>query len=336
LSHARRTADASMESMNDAPAVCTIVLNWNGLADTRECLGSLRNVDYPANRVIVVDNGSESDEAGVLEKEFGGFIEVIRNASNLGFAGGMNVGIRRALEAGAEYVLLLNNDVIVDPAFLKELVNGAKTCDHLAAACPTTYFFDDRDRIYSTGGVVNLWTGTARQVGRGKLFPRDPETSRRGKWVIIEVPTAMIAPRDYADGVCMLMAREAIEKVGLLDEAYFMYWEETDWCIRARRLGLKSYYVSAAKVWHKAERSLTSTDDFHYHYQRNALLFVRKRGNALQLVSALLTHLLVYAPWYLVRRPGRIGRALAEWRAVLWNAGFRGRTRNQPRQRPLV
>ncbi len=89
-------------------------------------------------------------------------------------------------------------------------------------------------------------------------------------------------------------------------------------------------------MWHKAARARASDNDFHYLYERNALMFVRKRGNALQVATALLTHLLIYGPWYLVRRPGRIGRALAEWRAVLWNAGFRGGTRNQPRQRPLT
>jgi GT2 family glycosyltransferase len=175
--------------------------------------------------------------------------------------------------------------------------------------------------IYSTGGRANLWTGTARQIGRSE---RD-----RGQFEAEAV-------RDYADGLCMLIPAVAIEKVGLLDEEYFNYWEETDWCFRAREKGLRCYYVPAAKVWHKAERSLSSTDDFHYHYQRNALMFVRKRGNGLQFATALLTHLLVYGPWYLIRRPGRIGRAVAEWRAVLWNAGFRGGTRNQPRQRPLT
>lgn len=307
--------------MNEVPVVFTIVLNWNGLEDTRECLQSLRKVDYPANRVIVADNGSEADEAGVLEEEFGGFIEVSRNPVNLGFAGGMNAGIGRALEAGAEYVLLLNNDVTVEPGFLGAMVAAALGHPDLAAACPKAYFRDRPDEIYSTGGRVNLWTGTARQIGRGE--------TDRGQFEREGV-------RDYADGLCMLIPAAAIETVGLLDEEYFTYWEETDWCFRARKKGLRSYYVPGAKVWHKAERSLTSTDEFHYHYQRNALLFVRKRGNVLQAVTALLTHLLVYGPWYLVRRPGRIGRAAAEWRAVLWNAGLRGSQRNEPRQRPLV
>jgi len=303
------------------PRVFTVVLNWNGLVDTRECLASLLRADYPENRVLVVDNGSDGDEARVIQREFGGRVEVVRNAGNLGFAGGMNVGIRRALEAGAEYVLLLNNDVTVDSGFLTAMVAAAGRRPDLAAACPKAYFRDRPDVLYSTGGRVNVWTGTARQVGRGE---RD-----RGQY-------EEEAVRDYADGLCMLMSREAIERVGLLDEGYFLYWEETDWCFRARAQGFRCYYVPGARVWHRAARSLTPTDEYHYQYQRNALMFVRKRGKPLQVATAFLAHLLVYAPWYLVRRPGRIGRALAEWRAVLWNAGFRGGGRNQPRERPLV
>lgn len=303
------------------PRVITIVLNWNGLADTRECLQSLRHIDYSPNHIIVVDNGSEADEGVILEQEFAGFIEVIRNPANLGFAGGMNVGILRALEAGADYVLLLNNDVTVDPAFLSAMVAAAGRHPDLAAACPKAYFRDRPDVIYSTGGRVSLWTGTARQVGRGQVD--------RGQFDAEAV-------RDYADGLCMLIPAAAIQGVGHLDEEYFNYWEETDWCYRARKAGLRCCYVPDARVWHKAERSLSSTNEFHYHYQRNALMFVRKQGSALQAATALLTHLLVYGPWYLVRRPGKIGRALAEWRAVLWNAGFRGSARNQPRGRPLL
>src|SRR3970282_124118 len=117
----------------------------------------------------------------------------------------------------------------------------------LGAACPKAYFSDRPDVIYSAGGSVNLWTGTARQIGRGE---RD-----RGQFDVE-------AARDYADGLCMLLPVTAIEKAGLLDEEYFNYWEETDWCFRAKEKGLRSYYLPAAKIWHKAERSRSPGDVF--------------------------------------------------------------------------
>ena len=306
--------------MSEAPRVSTIILNWNGLADTRECLQSLRDASYPAQRVTVVDNGSKQDEARLLEEEFGDFIHLIRNPTNVGVAAGWNIGIRYALEQGTDYVLLLNNDVIVDPGFLSELVAAAESRPGLAAACPKTYFRDRPDVIYSTGGRVNLWTATARQIGRGQA-----DLGQFGR----------VARRDYADGVCMLIPTTAFERVGLLDEDYFAYWEETDWCFRAREKGLRCCYVPEAKIWHKAARSISPGNDFYYLYRRNALLFVRKRGNPLHLASALLVHFFVYGPLYFLRHPSRIGRAPAEARALLWHATNR-RGSNQARQPPLV
>jgi len=301
--------------MSPAPTVAIVILNWNGLADTRECLDSLRAVTYPNARIIVVDNGSAGPEGQLLREEFGDFIALLGSETNLGFAGGANLGIQRALQQGADYVLLLNNDTTVQPAFLSLLVERAQSLPELAAACPRTYFYDRPDVIYSTGGMVSVWKGTARQVGRGR-----PD---RGQFERLEA-------RDYADGVCMLIPRAALERVGLLDEDYFAYWEETDWCARAREMGLKCYYVPDAKVWHKAARSQTPDAGFHYLYRRNALLFVRKRGTWLQVISALLMHLFVYGPLYFLRHPTNIARAAAEARALLWH------TSNQARHRPLV
>jgi GT2 family glycosyltransferase len=301
--------------MENRPSVAIIVLNWNGLSDTRECLASLRGVSYPDLRVIVVDNGSDNDEAGTIEREFGGFAEVVRNPANLGFAGGANAGIRRALKDAPGYLLLLNNDVLVEPGFLDAMVDAAQRLPDFAAACPKAYFHHDPDLIYSTGGRVNMWTGGARQVGRG-----EKDNGRFDE----------IAERDYADGLCMLISGRALEQVGLLDDDYFLYWEETDWCLRARALGLRCYYVPGARVWHKAQRSLAPDAGFHYMYRRNALLFVRKRGSALQLITALLAHLFFFGPRYFIRRPGKIGRAFAELRALFWHA------RNPAKQPPLI
>jgi GT2 family glycosyltransferase len=301
--------------IDSRPSVTTVILNWNGLEDTRACLESLRSVAYPSQRIIVVDNASENDEASKLETEYSGFIELIRNGRNLGFAGGANVGIRAAIEAGTDYVLLLNNDVTADPGFLEAMVTAAGRYKSLAALSPRAYFHEPRDVIYSTGGMVNLWTGVARQIGRGEKD--DARFDRPGR-------------RDYADGLCMLIPVEALEKVGLLDEEYFAYWEETDWCVRAREKGLRCYYVPEARVWHKAERSKRASDSFNYHYRRNALMFVRKRGGALHLATALAAQAFYYAPMYFIKNPARIGRAIAEVRAVAWH------TSNRVRRRPLL
>lgn len=301
--------------MGNAPSVSIVVLNWNGLADTRECLHSLQAARYPAMRVIVVDNGSQDDEASALEREFAGFIDLLRLPENRGFAAGANAGIRRSLEAGADYVLLLNNDTIVAPEFLGALVDAAEDIPNLAAVCPRTHFYNRPRVVYSTGGEVSIWRGVATQVGRGQ--------KDRGQFERLE-------RRGYADGVCMLIPAAALATVGLLDEQYFAYWEETDWCVRAAERGLHCYYVPQAHVWHKAARSRSPDAAFDYLYRRNALLFVRKRGTPLQVVTAVLMHALVYAPLYFLRNPRRIARAVPALRALVWH------TRNQPKERPLT
>jgi GT2 family glycosyltransferase len=301
--------------MNSSASVAIVLINWNGLADTRECLHSLQAVDYAEKRVIVVDNGSANDEAGTLEAELAGFAEVLRLPENTGFTGGANAGINAALTRGTEYVLILNNDTIVDPDFLRNLVSAAAELPDVAAVCPRAYFYDRPRVIYSTGGSVSLWRGVATQIGRGEEDTGDYD---------------YVAERDYADGVCILMPASAIRKVGMFDDDYFAYWEETDWCVRAREKGLRSYYVPSARIWHKAARSRSPDAPFHYLYRRNALLFVRKRGSGLQKATALAMHLFVYGPAYFLRHPTRIGRAFTELKALFWHA------RNQPTRKSLV
>lgn len=302
-----------MKDAPNQPLVAIVVLNWNGLADTQECLRSLLNISYTSYRIVVVDNGSEGDEVVHLREEFGQSVHIIENDRNYGFAGGCNIGMRHALTLRPDYMLLLNNDTIAGPDFLTALVEAARTLPDLAAACPRSYFYDRRNVIYSTGGSVNLWAASSRQVGRGQ---RD-----EGQFERLQV-------RDYADGVCMLIPVAALERVGLLDEDYFAYWEETDWCFRARNLGLRCYYVPGAHIWHKAARSVAPGGGFYYLFRRNALLFVRKRGKPYHTVSALLLYIFWHGPRYLVRHPSHLGRLLAEARALAWHA--RNRAKRQP------
>ncbi len=210
-------------------------------------------------------------------------------------------------------MLLLNNDVTVDSRFLDELVRAAEERPDAAALCPKIYFRDRPTVICSTGGRVTAWAGTARQVGR--------DEEDRGQY-------ERVAARDYADGACMLIKREALERVGLLDEEYFAYWEETDWCARAAEAGYKCYYVPGARVWHRTARSQAPDAEYYYLFRRNAFLFLRKRKSRLHLLSALALYLFVFGPFYLIRHPRAIRRLPGEARAVFWHLAslFRGRS----------
>jgi len=301
--------------LNSELLVSIVILNWNSLEDTRECLQSLQHLTYSNRRILVVDNGSDGPEAAALRDEFHDSVNLIESRTNLGFAGGANLGICSALHEGADYVLLLNNDTTVDPMFLTALVEAAESRPDGAAFCPKTYFYAQPEMIYSTGGSVSVWTATAKQIGRGQR-----ESGQFDR----------VATRDYADGVCMLIPRRALEVVGLLDEDYFAYWEETDWCTRARAKGFRCYYIPDARIWHKAARVQSPTNQYYFLYRRNALMFVRKRGTPLHLVVALLMHVFVYGPRYFLTHPGKIGRAPAELKALL------RQTSNQQPRRPFL
>jgi GT2 family glycosyltransferase len=180
--------------------VSVVLVDWNGLDDTRHCLESLRRLEYEELNVIVVDNGSDVPVAGLDG------VELIRSEQNLGFAGGANLGIRRALERGADYVWLLNNDTEVELGTLTALVDEAESDPRVGivgAVLPEAW----------GGGRVNQWTGVTRNV-------TDPG----------ERP-------DYIAGTCMLVKRRVFERIGLFDEAFFFYYEDADFCRRARDAG---------------------------------------------------------------------------------------------------
>lgn len=138
------------------PNVAIITLNWNGLADTVECLTLLQSVTYPDFKVYVVDNGSDHDEAGEIERGFGGFIGVVRNPENYGFAKGNNIGIAHALARGADYVLLLNNDTVVKPDFLDVLVDTAQA--HNAGIVGPKILYYNSDEISAAGGTIHWFS----------------------------------------------------------------------------------------------------------------------------------------------------------------------------------
>lgn len=246
------------------PRVAIIILCWNGKNDTIECLKSLCDVDYPNFETIVVDNASTDGTAEDVKLSFPD-VEVIKNDCNLGFAGGNNVGIVFALEKGFDAVLLLNNDTIVDPKFLSELVDVLYKSPHIGATNPVIYYYDDPSVIWSAGGYVDAKTGIAHQNH------------------INEVDTGILREEiiGYGVGAAILIKREAIEMAGVLDESFFLYYEETEWCYRASDVGFKTVLVPSSKVLHKVSRSFNGDSAIQLYYlSRNRLLFLYRRGKS--------------------------------------------------------
>ncbi|MBU0508546.1 glycosyltransferase family 2 protein [bacterium] len=224
--------------MNDQTAV--IVLNWNGLADTRECLASLFRITGASFRAYVVDNGSTDGSAEVLQSEFGERITLIANPENLLYAGGNNVGIRRALADGCAHLLLLNNDTIVDERLLAELVAASKRWDS-AVLCPKIYFASPPNMLWYAGGRLNLKRALFVHRGHCELD--------RGQYDTEE-------PTGWATGCALFAPRQVFENVGLLDESLGLYNEDVDFCLRARTQGYATAYVPSGVVWHKVSASV--------------------------------------------------------------------------------
>ncbi len=255
------------------PNVSIIILNWNGKNDTIECLESLKKITYPNYTVIVVDNGSEGDDIDLLRKKFGDYIHVIENDKNYEFAEGNNIGIRYALRKGTSYILLLNNDTVVDPGFLNELIKIAESDKQIGMVGPKIYFYDTPDKIWFTHQTIDLWRCKIQNVGLGE--------SDGGQYNSLQEV-------DCISGCAMLVKREIIEKVGMLDPGYLSYYEDTDWCIRIKKNGYKMVYVPKARLWHKGSSSTGGTGGGCNSYGslfraqrrgRNRLLLMRKNAN---------------------------------------------------------
>ena len=247
--------------MTTPPLVYIIVLNWNGWQDTIECIESCLKLTYPRYRIVIVDNGSADGSVLKLQERFPG-IDILQAGKNLGFAGGNNVGIRHALEQGADYVWLLNNDTIVDPTALAELVNAAKVSDAVGIVGSKIYFFSKPDVIWFAGGFIRYSRGTS--VHRGQLERDEGQYNE-------------ISEVDYITGCSLLIKHEVVAKVGLMDERFFLLFEEADWNQRAKEQGYKILYVPLSKVWHKVSVSIGADSPAYYYYLiRNSLLFTLK------------------------------------------------------------
>ena len=280
-----------------APKVSIVILNWNGYAVTRDCLESLSRLDYPNSEVLLVDNGSHDGSPDRLASEFPAF-RVIRNPKNLGFTGGNNVGICHALQRGADYVLLLNNDTVVDHAFLSRLIEAGESDARIGALNPKIYYYEPPRKIWYAGGSFSFWFGIARHIGGRKLD--------QGRW---DEPKQV----SFITGCAFLIKSSVVRQVGLLDDTFFYSCEDTDWTIRALRAGYKCMYVPSAVLWHKESFDVKKNAGRafrDYYNARNGLLLARKHARWYQWP----TFLLCYAQMIAYRTAGYSVRR--EWERV--------------------
>ncbi len=252
-----------MSASKSYPLVYIIILNWNQLELTLDCLESLGKIDYPRYEVILVDNGSIDDSVTAIRQRYP-HLEIIENGDNLGFTEANNIGIRRALAQDADYVLLLNNDTVVHPAFVSALVSTAEADPSIGMVGSKMYYYDLPQTIWCAGNAINWSNGQVIRLQAGEV----DENSG-----CVEAPRQV----DFITACSLAIKRSLLDDVGLMDGNFFIYYSETDWCVRAARRGYRIVYVPGSKIWHKVSAAMgTSSPATDYYMTRDAWLFYWK------------------------------------------------------------
>ena len=258
------------------PLVYILTLNWNRRKDTLDCLASLQETTYPNYRLLVIDNHSADGSVEAISRCFPQ-AEIIANRRNLGFAAAANMGIRYALARKAEYVLLINNDTIVEPAMVGELISQA-TAPDVGIVAPKIYYYADPKRIWSVGSGRNCLTLEKTKGGEDELD--------QGQWEeVMQV--------DFLTGCGLLLPRWFLQDVGLFDERFFMYYEDNDLCVRARKHGYRLLMAPKARMWHKVSASSGGRDSpfERYWMAHSSALFFRRHARGVQWVAVILWRL---------------------------------------------
>ena len=235
------------------PHVTIIILNWNHKDDTLECLDSVARMSYPSYSIVLIDNGSTDGSINAIKhwSKDNQPVKLIRNVENIGLVKGRNQGIRHALSEDTDYVFLLDNDVVVEPDVLNELVATAEREGNIGMAGPKIYQYG-KDRVLDSAGTRTIpWLAQGFLRGHGK---RD--------WGQYNTPEEM----PYITGTALLVKPALIHSIGLMDEDYFIYFDEYDWAYRARRVGYRLLYVPESFVYHKGSFSMVFGSPFYMHH----------------------------------------------------------------------
>jgi GT2 family glycosyltransferase len=248
-----------------------VILNTDRRADTLACVASLRSSLGVRPDILVLDNASRDGSVQAVRSAFPE-VDVLELPRNLGYAGNNNLGLQAALGRGAAWVLVLNEDVVLAPDCLARLIEVAEADPTIGIAGPMVYHHEAPTVIQSAGGRLDrLWRSSHRGLN-------ETDTGQYGD----------VQPVDWISGCALLVRREVIEQVGGLDERFFYYWEETEWCLRARRAGWRIVFVPQAGIWHKGvQRDYRPAPNVTYYWTRNWLLMLEKhRAPALAWLTA--------------------------------------------------
>lgn len=262
------------------PLVYVLLLNWNDAENTLACLHSIHELDYPSFRVVVVDNGSIDGSDQAIRQAFPQ-IDLLSNDRNLGFAGGANVGLEYARRQGAAYVLLINNDTILDSRLLTELVTFAEGHPQAGLIAPKIYFHHDPTLVWAAGAWLARFPPRVKMIGWGERdHPRFD--------VLRQV--------DYITGCALLIRREVMDSVGLFDPIYWpIYHEDYDYCARVIKAGWQIWYVPAARMWHKDSQSQRTPATKAFNLGKNIVPFYLRHGHPPALSLA------VFVAWVTLR-----------------------------------
>jgi GT2 family glycosyltransferase len=269
-----------------------VVLSWNGRADTLRCLESLEHVEHPDLTIVCVDNGSTDGTQLAVRERFPQVV-LIEAGRNLGYAGGNNLGLCHAMDAGAGWVMLVNNDATVAPDVIAGFERAARARPQAGVLAGKVYFADRPQTIWFAGqrvGELLGYSGRPRGYGRSD-GPRYSELRATGRAV----------------GALMAVSRETIERVGMLDEDLFAYVEDVDWALRARAAGLEVVFAPEARAWHRVSASTggeaASTHTLYYGVRNTVAMLERRRplgpaGTALRrgvILASFIAHALTRA-----------------------------------------
>lgn len=286
------------------PFISIITINYNSLDVTMQLLASLEHSTYKNFEVIVVDNNSRIKPAEQIHKNYPG-VKVIESDTNLGFAGGNNLGLHAAT---GDYIFYVNNDTELVPGCMEMLINTALKLPDLGAISPKFhYYHTDKLIEYAGYSQINRFTARNKAVG-GHLIDDGSYTG------LIET--------NYAHGGGMLVPRKVIDEVGPMSDVFFLYYEEMDWCERIRNAGYKIYCQRDTLIYHKESASVGRLNPLKtYYLNRSRILFMRRNYRGLKLIPFALFFTFISFPknvfYYLVK--GNKHHLTAFLRSVLWH-----------------